>query len=261
MSAPSIRMTISAPFAEIILNRPERRNALSLDMWAQFPDMIANAEADSAVKVIILHGGEAGAFAAGADISEFATAYATADKARASGAIIASALNAVENCTKPTIAAIEGACVGGGVSLSVAADLRVAGEGSKFGITPAKLGIVYPGGDTRRLVDLIGASRSKDLLMTGRIFPVEEAMSLGLINRLVPKGDALDAAKQLGTDIANVSQWSTRAIKRMLTGLESGWTDDGEEATGLFLEGFNNVDYADGAKAFLEKRPAKFTIS
>ncbi len=261
MSAPSIRMTVSAPFAEIILNRPERRNALSLDMWAQIPNMISTAEADPDVKVVIIHGGEAGAFAAGADISEFATAYATRDKARASGNTIGAALNAVEKCTKPTIAAIEGACVGGGVSLSVAADLRVAGAGSKFGITPAKLGIVYPGGDTRRLVDLIGASRSKDLLMTGRIFPAEEAMSLGLINRLVPKGDALDAAKQLGTDIAAVSQWSTRAIKRMIAGLESGWADDSEEATGLFLDGFNNADYEDGAQAFLEKRPAKFTIT
>lgn len=261
MSAPSIQMTVSAPFAEIILNRPERRNALSLEMWAQIPGMIAAAEADTSVKVIILHGGAAGAFAAGADISEFATAYATADKARASGEIIADALNAVEKCTKPTLAAIEGACVGGGVSLSVAADLRVAGEGSKFGITPAKLGIVYPGGDTRRLVALIGAARSKDILMTGRIFPAKEALSLGLINRLVDKGDALDAAKQLGTEIASVSQWSTRNIKRMIAGLENGWADDGEEATALFLEGFDNDDYRDGAQAFLDKRKPNFTIS
>lgn len=261
MSAPSIRMNLSAPFAEIALNRPERRNALSLDMWAEIPKLVAAAEADPSVKVILIHGGDAGSFAAGADISEFSTAYATAEKAKASGTIIAAALDAVEDCSKPTIAAIEGACVGGGVSLSVAADLRVSGEGAKFGITPAKLGIVYPAGDTRRLVDLIGASRAKDLLLTGRILPADEAMALGLINRLVAKGDALTAAKQLGQDIANVSQWSTRAIKTMITGLGEGWADDDERATNLFLEGFNNPDFEDGHKAFLEKRPAKFTVT
>lgn len=260
MSTPPIRLDILAPFAEIVLNRPERRNALSLDMWDKIPAMIDTAVADSSVKIIILHGGTAGAFAAGADISEFSTAYNTAENAANSGKIIADALNAVENCPKPVIAAIDGACVGGGVSLSVAADLRVAGEGSKFGVTPAKLGLVYPAGDTRRLLHLVGTSRTKDILFTGRIFDAEEALQMGLINRIVAKGDALKAAHHLGEDIASVSQWSTRSIKQMIAGLESGWADDDEAANALFLEGFNNADHQDGYRAFLEKRKPNFTL-
>jgi len=257
---PSIRLETNGPLAELILNKPEKRNALSVDMWADIPGLVAKVEADRDVKVLIIHGGDAGAFAAGADISEFESIYATPESAAASGATIAKALDAVEACAKPVIAAIEGACVGGGVSLAMAADLRVASEGSKFGITPGKLGLVYPAGDTRRLIAAIGPSRTKDILLTGRIFLAGEAMQLGLINRLVPKGGALDAARAFAEDIGAISQWSTRATKAMIAGLESGWSDDDAAARALFLEGFSNADFQDGYKAFLEKRPPKFTL-
>ena len=256
----AIRLEISAPNAEIILNKPEKRNALSIDMWAEIPGFVRAVEADTSVKVLLIHGGDAGAFAAGADISEFESIYATRSAALASGQVIADALSALENCTKPVIAAIDGACVGGGVSLAMSADLRVASAASKFGVTPAKLGIVYPAGDTRRLLAVAGPSRTKDILFTGRIFPAEEAHQMGLIDRLVPDGGALQAARQLADEIGAVSQWSTRAIKQMIKGLQSGWADDSEHATDLFADGFSNADFADGFRAFLEKRPAKFTL-
>lgn len=257
---PSIRLDIEAPFAELVLNKPEKRNALSVDMWAAIPDLIEQAEGTEQVKVVIIHGGDAGAFAAGADISEFETIYATAESAAASGDTIARALDAVEACAKPVIAAIEGACVGGGVSLAMAADLRVASASSKFGVTPGKLGLVYPAGDTRRLLAAVGPSATKDILFTGRIFMAEEAKSIGLIDRLADAGEALSTARAFAGEIAAISQWSTRATKKMIAGIETGWTETSPEARALFLEGFSNQDFEEGYRAFLQKRPADFTF-
>ncbi len=257
---PPVRLDITSPLGEIVLNKPEKRNALSVDMWAQFPALVADATDNPEVKVLIIHGGDAGAFAAGADISEFEDIYATRDSAKASGDTIAAALDAVEACPKPTIAAIEGACVGGGVSLAMACDLRVASESSKFGVTPGKLGLVYPAGDTRRLLQAIGPSATKDILFTGRIFPPQEAKEMRLIDRLTPEGTALLEARAFAEQIAAISQWSTRAIKRMIKGLQSGWSDTDPGAAELFLEGFSNQDFQDGYRAFLEKRAPKFTF-
>ena len=257
---PPIRLDIAAPFAEIVLNRPERRNALSVEMWAAIPALVAQANANADVKVILIHGGTAGAFAAGADISEFETIYATEETARASGQRIAEALDAIETSEKPVIAAIEGACVGGGVSLAMAADLRVAGASAKFGVTPGKLGLVYPAGDTRRLLAAVGPGATKDILFTGRIFSAEDAIAIGLIDRRVETGAALEAARAWAGEIAAISQWSVRAIKRMIRGLQNGWTEETPQAQSLFLNGFSNEDFKEGYRAFLDKRPARFTF-
>mgnify|MGYP003651152024 CR=1 FL=1 len=141
MTSPAISLKTNDGIGEIILDKPAKRNALSTDMWAALPALVDAAVADTSVKVIIIHGGTAGAFAAGADISEFETIYATAESAERSGDTIARAIDSLANCAKPVIAAIDGACVGGGVSLALAADLRIAGEGAKFAVTPAKLGL------------------------------------------------------------------------------------------------------------------------
>ncbi|MEO0449757.1 MAG: enoyl-CoA hydratase-related protein [Pseudomonadota bacterium] len=254
----SIQFITDAPLAEIVFNKPEKRNALSLDMWAAIPQLIDNAVSSPEVKVLIIHGGVSGAFAAGADIAEFDRAYASAESAKSAGLVIARALTSIETCTKPTLAAIDGACVGGGVSVALACDIRLASKMSKFGITPAKLGLVYPAGDTRRLLTAIGPGAAKDLLFTGRVIEAQEAMSLRLIDRLVTEPSALDAARTLAREISDVSQWSTRAIKQMIMGLQNGWCDDDEEAIDLFVEGFSNEDHQEGYRAFLAKQPPKF---
>ncbi len=246
--------------AELVLNAPEKRNALSSAMWGAIPGLIERFSQDTDAKVLVLHGGDAGAFAAGADISEFETIYATPQSAATAGKTIAAALDALETCPKPTIAAIDGACVGGGVSLAMACDLRVAGDGAKFGVTPGKLGLVYPAADTRRLLAAIGPGATRDILFTGRIFQTAEAHRMGLVERVTGKGEALSAARTLAAEIGAISQWSTRATKAMIAGLQSGWGDDDKEAERLFLEGFSNADFADGYRAFLEKRPPNFKL-
>lgn len=256
----SIRLDFAAPLAEIVLNKPEKRNALSVDMWAAIPRLVEQAIADPETKVLIIHGGDAGAFAAGADISEFEETYATKDSAKAAGDTIAAALDAIEACPKPTIAAIDGACVGGGVSLAMACDLRVASAKSKFGVTPSKLGLVYPAGDTRRLLQAIGPGATKDVLFTGRIFMAAEAKEMKLVDRLADDGTGLQAAREFASNIAAISQWSTRATKQMIKGLQGGWGDADPNAAELFLQGFSNEDFQDGYKAFLEKRAPNFTF-
>lgn len=256
---PPIRLDIAAPLAEIVLDRPERRNALSVEMWTAIPRLVAEANDNPEVKVILIHGGDAGAFASGADISEFETIYATQEAAKASGQRIAEALGAIETSAKPVIAAIEGACVGGGVSLAMAADLRVAGADAKFAVTPGKLGLVYPAGDTRRLLAAIGPGATRDILFTGRIFGADEAKSIGLIDRLSQPCGALETARVWAGEIASVSQWSVRGMKQMIRGLQSGWNDETPAAQDLFLNGFAGEDFQEGYRAFLEKRAAKFT--
>ncbi|MGA1342142.1 MAG: enoyl-CoA hydratase/isomerase family protein [Hyphomonas sp.] len=255
----SIRLDLVPPLAELVLDQPERRNALTLAMWAAIPARIAEANADTRVKLILLHGGGSGTFAAGADISEFGAIYATEEAARRSGRIVAQALQAIEESGKPVIAAIEGACVGGGASLAVASDLRIAHSGSTFGITPARLGLVYPPGDIRRLLQLAGPGTTRDLLYTGRLMPAAEAKDLGLIDR-VTQGPVLDAARALALEISGASQWSVRATKRMIRGLQSGWDETGPEAEGLFLESFANPDFAEGVSAFLGKRKPDWKV-
>jgi len=245
--------------AEIILNVPTRRNAVNAAMWALIPELMAEANASEDIRIILIHGGKTGHFAAGADISEFEDNYKNAANARATNEVISNALTSIERSPKPVIAAIEGACVGGGISLAMACDLRIGADSAKFGVTPGKLGLVYPVGDTRRLLQAIGPGATKDLLFTGRIFGTAEAYQMKLIDRHVSKGEALAAARDLASQIGSISQWSVRATKRMIAGLQSGWDDTSKEAEALFLNGFANEDFADGYRAFLEKRAPKFT--
>ncbi|MEM6627009.1 MAG: enoyl-CoA hydratase-related protein [Pseudomonadota bacterium] len=259
MTHAAIYFQPGEPFGEIILNQPDKRNALNSEMWAALPDLIAEAEADPNVKIVLVHGGEAGAFAAGADISEFETVYGTPESSAAYSRSIAVGLRAVEHCAKPTIAVINGACVGGGTSLALACDIRIASERSKFGVTPGKLGLVYPVDDTRRLLQTVGPSKTKDILFTGRIFDVEEAKAIGLVDQIAAQEDLMEHARAYGSQIASISQWSTRATKRMIRLAAAGGHED--DAEKLFLEAFEGVDFNEGYRAFLEKRTPKFPFT
>lgn len=259
MSDP-IRLERKNDIAELILNVPERRNALSSAMWSAIPGLVREAEADRDIRILIIHGGKAGAFAAGADISEFETIYATPESAARASDAIAAALNSVEACRKPVLAAIEGACVGGGVSLALACDLRIASAGARFAITPGKLGLVYPFDDTRRLVDTVGAPAARDILYTGRLFEADEAYRLRLIDRLCGKGEALETARILAGEIGALSQWSVRASKQMIARVLSGQRAESAETRAVFVEGVQGEDFQEGYRAFVDKRPARFSF-
>lgn len=246
--------------ARLVLNRPARKNALSLSMWRRLPELLAQVADDGVTKVLVVTGA-GGAFAAGADISEFEEAYATRDSTAAYSAAIAGAMDGLADFPKPTIAAIRGACIGGGLGLALACDLRFCAEGATLGITPGKLGLVYPLGDTRRLVQAVGPSRAKDLLYTGRLIAPAEALAMGLIDRLVP-ADGLDrAVADYAAQITAASQWSARATKWMIGRVLAGQVAETAETSALFLDAVESPDFQEGRRAFLEKRRPDFPVA
>jgi enoyl-CoA hydratase/carnithine racemase len=244
--------------ATLMLNRPDKRNALTVAMWSAIPAFIDQAVADPEVKLLFVRGAD-GAFASGADISEMPTVYATSEAALENDWKIQGAMSALENCPKPIIALIEGPCVGGGCGIALACDIRIGAMGSRYGVTPAKLGLVYGAADTRRLVQAVGLSMAKDILFTGRLLDAEEALGVGLIDHLVDPEDLDGAAMDYASKIGSASQFSIRSQKKILTLLRNG-VDDAPMSRALFGESFEGADFKEGFAAFMEKRPAKFPV-
>jgi enoyl-CoA hydratase/carnithine racemase len=242
--------------ATLLINRPARRNALTVAMWQAIPRLVAEAEADTAVRVLFVRGAR-GVFAAGADIAEMPQVYATHEAALANDEAIQGAMTALEDCRKPVIALIEGPCVGGGCGIALACDLRIAATGSRFGVTPARLGLVYGAADARRLVAAVGMSVAKDILFTGRLLEADEAARVGLVDRLVAP-DLLEAeAATLAGQIAAASPWSVQGQKQILKLLRGG-DDAAPLSRRLFGEAFMGEHFKEGFAAFTGKRPPVF---
>ena len=175
--------------AIVVLNKPGSHNAISLRMYKRIPEVFDALDADSAVKVVVVRGAGTRSFASGADISEFEEVRGSAAAAKAYNEHVANAEHALKRFTKPTIAMVHGYCIGGGCGLALACDLRFADERSRFGITPAKLGLVYSLESTKRLVDVVGPSRAKWILFSGQHVYADDALRLGLVDDLVPADD------------------------------------------------------------------------
>jgi enoyl-CoA hydratase/carnithine racemase len=244
--------------ATLTIDRPDKRNALSVAMWAAIPALVAQAVADVDVKLLFVRG-VAGVFASGADISEMPSVYATSKAALENDAIIQRAMSVLENCPKPVIALIEGPCVGGGCGIALACDMRIGAVGSRYGVTPAKLGLVYGAADTRRLVQAVGLSMAKDILFTGRLLDAQEAHNVGLIDHLVDAADLDAAAVDYAQKISVASQFSIRNQKAIFALLRGG-ADDAAQSRALFGASFEGDDFKEGFAAFMEKRPAKFPV-
>ena len=260
MHTDQIYLSRHGESASLVLNRPAKHNALTEAMWREIPDLLAEAEADRDIRVLVVRG-KGGAFAAGADISEFEDVYATTERATAYSRAIAEALDGLARFSKPTIAAIEGACVGGGCALALACDLRFAAQGARFGVTPAKLGLAYPFNDMRRLVSTVGASAAKDLLYTARLIDAETALQMGLINRLMPPGILKDAVEDYVRHITQTSSHTAAITKQMIALIEAGQSEDCDETRQLFLKAFSGAHFQEGYQAFLEKRRPDFPKS
>ena len=245
--------------AELVFNRPDKRNSLTEAMWRAVPELLADAASDKAVRLLVVRGA-GGHFASGADITEFEQIYATPDRAAAFAQTIEDANEAIARFPRPVIAAIEGACVGGGCGLALACDLRFAAEGARFGVTPAKLGLVYPVGETRRLIDAVGVSAAKDLLFTARLFGHEEARTLGLIDRTAPTRAGLDAMLDAyEAALLKLSPASARMTKQMVDLALAGDGRETDESRALFTSAFEGRDFNEGYSAFLAKRPPNFS--
>jgi enoyl-CoA hydratase/carnithine racemase len=244
------------PVATLTINRPDRLNAVTFAMFARLPALLAEAAATGDVRVLVLRGAGRKSFSAGADISEFETVRTTPQQAAVYDGAVLAAEEALATFPAPTIAAIHGHCYGGGCALALACDLRFASSGARFAITPAKLGIVYPLRATRRLVDAVGPSRAKFILMSGIDIDAARAAAIGLVDEVDDDVDA--AVDDFVAILAARSGVTQRAVKQTVARILDGATADDDAQAALRDAALASPDYAEGVRAFLERRPPKF---
>jgi enoyl-CoA hydratase/carnithine racemase len=244
------------PVATLTINRPDRLNALTYAMFTSLPKLLAEAASMDGVRALVLRGAGRRSFSAGADISEFETARTTPDQAAAYDDAILKAEEALATFPAPTIAAIHGHCYGGGCALAIACDLRFAASGARFAITPAKLGIVYPLRGTKRLVDLVGPSRAKFILMSGNDIDAARAAEIGLVDEV--HDDVDGAVAELTATLAARSGVTQRAVKLTVDRILDGTTTDDGTHAALREAALASPDYAEGVRAFLERRSPRF---
>ena len=248
----TLRLETDGAIARVLIDRPNKRNAFNQAMWDALPRLLDDANADNAVRVIILQSAQPGPFCAGADIAELLANSADAHWRSANQMSINSAQHVLARIAKPTIAFVDGDCVGGGCGLALACDIRVATARARFGITPAKLGLVYPLHDTKLLVDLVGPGQAKRMLFTGQLLDAEEALRIGLADILADHPDAIV------DHIVAASPASCAAIKGFVRRILDGQADDDAATLEIFADAFTGRDFAEGAKAFVEKRKPQF---
>jgi enoyl-CoA hydratase/carnithine racemase len=250
----------SGAIAEIIFNNPEKHNATSLEMWQKVGDLVTEYAADPAVRVLVVSGAGGKAFVSGADISKFESERASAEANDKYSKVGGRAYEGLYNFPKPTIAKIQGYCIGGGMNVAACCDLRVAAVGSKFGVPAGKLGLGYGYDPVKRISEIIGLSHTLEMLYTAKQFSAEEAKALGLVNRLCADGAALETeVAELAATIAGHAPLTIALVKasaRELTKPES--KRDFDKLKRMADACMSSEDYIEGRRAFMEKRKPQF---
>ena len=252
----SLTVDQATRIATVSIDRPAKRNAMSLQMWQVLGDIaeyLVGADADA---VVITATGEH--FSAGADISEFEQLRTGLDQCRMYSASVARATDGLARIPVPTVATIDGSCVGGGCEIAVACDIRLATGRAEFGITPAKLGIVYSLASTKRLVDAVGTAWARYILLTGELLTSDRAFGIGLVHEVVDAPDLparLEQLVPLLTSRAQVSQIGAKAIMNLIA---NGAAADSPQSAEIYDSSYVSGEYREGARAFAERRPPNF---
>jgi enoyl-CoA hydratase len=255
----SICIERDGAIGSLIVDHPERRNALNAEMWRQIPKLAAELDQDPSVHVVIMRGAGEEAFVSGADISEFSQ-LRTGGAAAQYDAENVQAFAALSALQKPLIAQIHGFCFGGGVALSACADLRYAADDALFAVPAARLGLGYPLSAAQQLVRLLGQAHAKELFFTARRFPAAEALRLGLLHEVFPKAELDARVRAIAEGISQNAPLTLRAFKLAAAELlkpAAARSDAAAEAA--ISDCFHSADYREGVDAFLNKRSPRFS--
>ena len=243
--------------ATVMLNNPARLNALNKPMWEALGAAMRELSADDQLRCVVLRGAGDKAFAAGADIAEFATERADARQAKEYGALIHATMQAVARCRHPVIAMIRGACVGGGLEIAAMCDLRICGDASRFGVPIKNLGLTMGYGELQGVLALAGRAVTLEILLEGRVFDAQEALAKRLVNRIVPDSDVERETYALAARVAAgaplVARWHKQFIDRLTVAPQVS-AQEWDEGFACF----DTEDYRSGVAAFLAKRKPRF---
>jgi enoyl-CoA hydratase/carnithine racemase len=243
----------------VIFNNPDRHNATSYEMWQSLP-IVLNAYAnDPEVRIIVFRGMGEKAFSAGADISQFKEKRSGAEAVKAYNDAADAANRALRECVKPTIAMIRGYCIGGGTAVAVGCDIRIAADDARFGVPAAKLGLGYRFDGIKRLASIVGPAFTAEIFFTARQFSAQEALQMGLINRLVPAAEVERYTLDYAGTIAINAPLTIAAVKRSLIELNRNPSErDLDRCQAMVDACFRSDDYREGQTAFMEKRKPQF---
>ena len=249
----SLRLEIEGQVAHLLIDRLDKRNAFNMAMWEMMPGLLKQAADNPEVRVLVIRSAQPGSgFCAGADIRELLANKDDAGWRAANQAAINRVQYELARLPLPTLAFVEGDCVGGGCGIALACDLRIATASARFGITPAKLGLVYPLHDVKLLTDLVGPGQAKRILFTGALIDAGEAERIGLIE--MQADDPADTIKAL----CAASPHSIRETKAFVRRVLDGQVEDDSETLRIFAEAFTGADFVEGTTAFVEKRKPEF---
>ena len=243
--------------ATIVLNRPDKRNALTLEMWERLGALLAEADADDSLRCLILRGAGEAAFAAGADIAEFSALRASAAQAKAYAERMEPALHGLKHCRHPSVAMILGACSGGGLELAALCDIRICGEGARLGIPINRIGHALPYPGLEALVALIGRAGAAELLLEGRVLTAAEAQARGLVQRVLPDSEVEAEVRATAARITAGAPLAARLHRVCLNRLEDPAPLSAAEAE-LPYSACDSADYREGIEAFVAKRSPRF---
>lgn len=248
----TLHLVADGPIARLRIDRADKRNAFTQAMWALLPRLLEDALALPGVRLLILESTTPRLFCAGADIGELLARKDDSDWRAANQDAINATQYQLARFPLPTIAFIDGDCVGGGCGLALACDIRVATPRARLGITPAKLGLVYPLHDVKLLVDLVGPGQARRMLYSGDLLSADEALRIGLVEAVADTPDALVAPI-----VAN-SPHSTSIIKGFVRRVLDGQVSDDDDTRALFAQAFTGPDFLEGSSAFLARRKPQF---
>ncbi|MEO5732596.1 MAG: enoyl-CoA hydratase-related protein [Rubrivivax sp.] len=245
------------PIATVTLNRPEKLNALTKPMWQQLGDTLRELSQDDTLRCVVLRGAGGQSFSPGNDIGEFETERSNFEQAKAYGVVLRDALGAISGCQHPTVALIEGICVGGGLEIAACCDLRICSEGSRFGVPIKRLGLVLAHAEMAALLRLAGPAVTMELLLEGRIYTAAEALAKGLVTRMVADADVVAEAMATAKRIAEGAPLVARWHKRFLRDLEAGQPlSEADRDEGYRC--YDTEDFGIGYRAFLAKTTPNF---